>query len=109
MGLDTDKLIFFDKYEEAAHILIQSKTGSAKMYPTTRENLLELAKRGKIENLKTYFTPESIEQAMYSVDESKEVAKLDTSKEESKTGASKNKSGKNSKNNGDKNSGESQK
>ena len=60
MTINTDKLVFQAKFREAAVILAQAKTG-AKMYPTTRENIIALIKRGhQLENLKTYFTPESI-------------------------------------------------
>jgi|32_taG_2_1085360.scaffolds.fasta_scaffold08183_2 hypothetical protein len=63
MTINTDKLVFQAKFREAAVILAQAKTG-AKMYPTTRENIIALIKRGhQLENLKTYFTPESIADA----------------------------------------------
>jgi len=60
MTINTDKLVFCEKFRQASIILIQSARG-ARMYPTSRENLIELVKKGhQLENLKTYFTPESI-------------------------------------------------
>jgi len=60
MAINTDKLVFQAKFREAKVILAQATRG-AKMYPTTRENIIELIKKGhQLENLKRYFTPESI-------------------------------------------------
>ena len=62
MTINTDKLVFKANFRQAKVILIQSKIG-AKMYPTTRDNIIELVKKGHCENLKKYFTPESIADA----------------------------------------------
>ena len=64
MGLNTDKLVFKKNFREAGTILMQSKIGTAKMYPVSKENLILLIKRGHhTDKLGTFFTAESIAEA----------------------------------------------
>lgn len=60
-NINTDKLEFFPRFNEAKTIVMQSSVG-AKMYPTSKENIIKLVKLGRFDEskLKQYFTPESI-------------------------------------------------
>lgn len=78
MGLNTDKLVLKKQFREAGTIMMQSKIGTAKMYPVSKENLIELVKKGHhLDKLGTFFEADSIKAAQ-------KAAPKSESKDESK-------------------------
>lgn len=87
--LDTSKLVFNKSLRQAKIIMLQSNTGTAKMYPTTREDIIENIKRGRhLDKLQNFFTPESIEKAQNS--SSSTVAKVEPGNKPKDNNAGKN-------------------